>query len=121
MRGQGGWMVKDYLVEIDDNVWLEFVQNFRVTDQNKRLKDVGPHNFEFEEILSREIIGRIAEVKSRLLKIQKSPAPNATQCERDYLQGKIDDRDICANIESFFIQNNDGAYSLEFSANSCVY
>ena len=112
VKGQGGWMVKDYLTDFDDNVWLEIVQNFRVSRSENLMQDVSEECFSRVGLFDHLNPVSLHEMKRRISRLKRRKTTKGVAAERHYLENKKLDTDIATNIESFKVTSNQGTHEI---------
>ncbi len=105
VKGQGGWMVKDYLIDFDDAVWLNIIQNFRVSNIKKIKLNVDESMFSRHNLFDHLDRDEIYNLKSCVLSLEEKILFNAKEEELNYIKNKTLDTDLFKNIQSFRIDN----------------
>ncbi len=104
IKGQGGWLVRDYPDALSDDQWLWYIANFRVGDR-EQFYDVAPEDFIEEPVFSHLDRSQVMAFRSKIAACAKMNKKKAGQEEQDYLRFKQDDRNIADNIKWFGINS----------------
>ena len=100
VKGQGGWVVRDYPDVLSDAQWLWYVANFRVTDP-QQYQDAPYESFVEEDIFSHLDASVVAALQNKIASCPVTEKNTATAEEKEYLKFKKDDRDVVSNIKWF--------------------
>jgi hypothetical protein len=104
IKGQGGWIVRDYPDELSDDQWLWYVANFRVGDPSQ-FYDVKKEDFIESPVLSHLDQKEVVSLRERILDLDRVEKQAATSEEKEYLSYKEDDRNVVENIKWFMIND----------------
>lgn len=102
IKGQGGWVVRDYPTELSGDQWLWYIANFRVSDP-KKLCDMNPEDFLEEQIFTHLNAAEVVALRTQILSGPKTEKKPADAAEKAYLAYKKDDRNVMENIQWFQI------------------
>jgi len=105
VMGQGGWVVRDYPSEFDNEQWLWYLANFRVTDT---LMHCSAKLTDFERVSIFDAIDRdrCLQLRAEIEKLPEVEIPIQSQDEIAYLSFKSDDTAIAENVKWFCIDDN---------------
>ena len=105
IKGQGGWVVRDYPSEFDDKQWPWYIANFRVTDP---LKHYSAHLTDFERVSIFDAISKeqCLQLRAEIKKLPMVKIPVQSQEEKAYLSFKSNDRAVVKNIKWFYIDDS---------------
>lgn len=109
--GQGGWSVRDYLSDVNEDNWLWFIANFRITNP-ELYQDATKEDFVAEPIfasLNRDDVVRLREAVNSLPTV--SP-PQSTIAEKAYLEQKTNDTHVQANTRYFRLTDSNEIISI---------
>jgi len=104
VKGQGGWMVRGYLVDFDDRAWLEIIQNFRVTREELTTSNVDESMFSRKDLFGHLPKDHIIDLKQRMILLGDKDIFASTEEEKNYIENKKLDTDLTANIERFMVK-----------------
>ena len=113
VSGQGGWSVRDYLTDFDDNAWLEIIQNFRVTNENDMRQDVSASDFNRKRLFGHLSNDEIKALKAEFPSLEEKQLLEATSEEEKYLKNKTLDTDLTKNLRSFNIIKLNNKFTIE--------
>jgi hypothetical protein len=102
IKGQGGWIVKDYPKSYFGDEWLWYIANFRVTNP-ANFFEVKSGNFIQEKIFEHMDRNKISAMRKKILSFPLVKKIKASKAEKEYLLHKIDDSDIINNIKWFYV------------------
>lgn len=104
VKGQGGWMVRQYLVDFDDRAWLEIIQNFRVSKEEHIMKNVDENIFSRCDLFGHLDMEEIYLLKSKVLLLDEKILPESGMAEQHYIKNKSLDTDLMKNLQSFAVK-----------------
>ena len=115
VKGQGGWMVRSYLEDFDDKDWLDIIQNFRVSDERKIVKNVNETMFVKKDIFSHLDVSEIMVIKKNFSLIHSKKMFEANSNEIAYIKNKTFDTDIKLNIKTFKVLSLNNKNTIEIN------
>lgn len=104
VKGQGGWMVRDYLVNFDDRTWLQIIQNFRVSNEEHIMKGVDENIFSRCDLFGHLDVEEIHLIKGKVLLLDEKILPESGKAEQQYIKNKSLDTDLTKNLQSFIVK-----------------
>jgi hypothetical protein len=104
VKGQGGWMVRDYLIDFDDRTWLEIIQNFRVSNEESIMKNVDEKIFSRHDLFGHLVSDEIYFLKNKVFSLEEKVLPESNEAERQYIKNKSLDTDLIKNLQSFMVK-----------------
>jgi hypothetical protein len=104
VKGQGGWMVRDYLVNFDDRTWLQIIQNFRVSNEEHIMKGVDENIFSRCDLFGHLDVEEIHLIKGKVLLLDEKILPESGRAEQQYIKNKSLDTDLTKNLQSFIVK-----------------
>lgn len=113
VKGQGGWMVRDYLTNFDDRSWLEVIQNFRVSCEDKIIKNVDETMFSRRDLFMHLARDEINLLKNQVIALDEKEVPESNEAERKYMRNKTLDTDLIKNLQSFIIKTEGNLSRIE--------
>lgn len=102
IKGQGGWMVRNYPDTLSDDDWLWYIANFRVSDETQ-FQECRNDLFIEDHIFSHLDKNAIHALHAKILSMHTTPKGAADEDEKEYLSFKSDDRHVMQNIKWFSI------------------
>lgn len=105
VKGQCGWVVRDYPSDLDNDQWLWYLVNFRVTDSSKHCP-VNLTDFERVSIFAAIDREQCLQLRAEIKKLPATEIPIQSQEEKAYLSFKSDDKAIVENVKWFHIDDN---------------
>ena len=105
IKGQGGWVVRNYPQSFEGETWLWYIANFRVTNSDNFF-EVKPQYFEEKSIFEHLQRDKIIALRKKILSLPRIHKIPATENEKKYISQKIDDGDIFLNLQWFTIDDN---------------
>jgi len=105
VKGQGGWVVRDYPDELSHDEWLWYIANFRVQDPNL-FYECKKEYFIEEPVFSHLKEADVNALREKILACTTIEKRSALEEEKAYLAHKKDDRDILGNVLWFSIDEN---------------
>jgi len=113
VKGQAGWMVREYLLDFDDHAWLQIIQNFRISNENHILRNVDETMFSRQDMLSHLSRAEIYALKNRIQMLEPKTAQTATELEQRYLKNKLLDTDLTMNLKNFIVKTQGNEHNIE--------
>ncbi len=108
VKGQGGWMVEEYLKDFDDKAWLEVIQNFRVSDKKKIAYGVDHNMFIKRNIFDHLDIKKIVDIKQKIKTLSNKKISESSPDEYAYIKNKKYDTDVKLNSSFFNVRQTNG-------------
>jgi len=105
VKGQGGWMVRDYLVDFDDRAWLEIIQNFRISNEESIMKNVDETIFSRHDLFGHLAADEIYFLKNKVMALDEKKLPESNEAEQRYIKNKSLDTDLIENLQRFIVKN----------------
>jgi Glycosyl transferase family 2 len=105
VKGQGGWMVSEYLTDFDDSTWLDIIQNFRVSNKALIMNNVS------ESIFSR--IDLFGHLSLKVQSLDQKLLLNSNEAEQRYIRNKSLDTDLTKNLQSFIVKTEEYSHKIE--------
>ena len=102
IKGQGGWIVRDYPDTLSNDQWLWYIANFRVSDESQ-FQESRQDLFIEDPIFSHLDSVTVIALRNKILSLTTTSKGTADEDEKEYLRYKSDDRHIMQNIKWFTI------------------
>lgn len=102
IKGQGGWVVRDYPTELSGDEWLWYIANFRVSNPDQFF-EMKTEYFLENPVFAHLSPAKVTTLREKILSGPKTEKKPASESEKEYLEYKKDDRDVMGNIQWFKI------------------
>ena len=105
VKGRGGWVVRDYPSEFDNEQWLWYIANFRVSDPSMHCSATLT---DFERVSLFETLDqdRCVQLRAAIKKLPVVERPLQSPEERTYLSFKRDETALADNMRWFYIDDS---------------
>ena len=104
VKGQGGWVVRDYPSELNNEQWLWHLANFRVTDPSMH-HSANLADFERVSIFHAIDKDQCFQLRTAIKNLPSVEIPIQSQEEKAYLSFKTNDTAIAENVKWFHIDD----------------
>lgn len=106
IKGQGGWLVREYPSNMSDDQWLWYVANFRVSNSNSH-QAAKEENFLPIPIFAHLELAEVDLIRKQLDGLTSMKLVEQSREEKMYLEHKEYDTKILENLMWFDIDNDD--------------